>query len=77
MYSEIIAGNSSEGTLGALWVRGTINAELCAQNASKIGSVLTTAFVARDMIQIVDALEEDGLLRYWGMLSKVLYRGIY
>ncbi|BCS22615.1 uncharacterized protein APUU_30840A [Aspergillus puulaauensis] len=66
MYNEIIAGNSSEGTLGALWARGTINADLCAQNASKIGSVLTTAFVARDMIQIVDALEEDGLLRYWG-----------
>lgn len=26
-----------------------------------------TAFVARDMMQIVDALKEDGLLRYWGV----------
>jgi hypothetical protein len=31
-----------------------------------IGSLLGTAFVARDLIQVVDGLEEDGMLRYWG-----------
>ena len=36
--------------------------EIASQNASLIG----TAFTARDMMQIVDALGEDGLLRYWG-----------
>jgi hypothetical protein len=24
------------------------------------------AFVARDIMEIVDALDEDGMLRYWG-----------
>lgn len=67
MYNAMVPGNSSEGAIGTLWARGTIDAELCATNASRVGSVLTTAFVARDMMQIVDALEEDGLLRYWGM----------
>lgn len=27
---------------------------------------MSTAFIARDMMQIVDALGEDGLLRYYG-----------
>ncbi|KAJ4304742.1 hypothetical protein N0V90_000269 [Kalmusia sp. IMI 367209] len=31
-----------------------------------IGRFLGTTFVARDMIRIVDALDEDGLLRFWG-----------
>ncbi|KAM7184585.1 TAP-like domain containing protein [Naviculisporaceae sp. PSN 640] len=31
-----------------------------------IGALVGTTFVARDMMQIVDALGEDGLLRYWG-----------
>ena len=30
------------------------------------GSLIGTGFVARDMMQIVEALNEDGLLRYWG-----------
>jgi glycogen debranching enzyme len=67
MYKAIVPGNSSEGAVGMLWARGTIDGEQCVANASRVGSVLTTAFVARDMMQIVDALEEDGLLRYWGM----------
>ncbi|KAM7195851.1 TAP-like domain containing protein [Rhypophila sp. PSN 637] len=33
---------------------------------SQIGEVIGTTFVARDMIQIVDALGEDGLLRFLG-----------
>ncbi|KAM7195852.1 TAP-like domain containing protein [Rhypophila sp. PSN 637] len=32
-----------------------------------IGEYVGTTFVARDMTQIVDALGEDGLLRYWGI----------
>ncbi|KAK4209378.1 TAP-like protein-domain-containing protein [Rhypophila decipiens] len=41
----------------------------CAENNrnSSIGEYVGTTFVARDMIQIVDALGEDGLLRYWGI----------
>ncbi|GAB1319446.1 hypothetical protein MFIFM68171_09656 [Madurella fahalii] len=31
------------------------------------GSLLGTAFVARDLIRVVDALGEDGMLRFWGL----------
>lgn len=31
------------------------------------GELIGTAFVARDMVEIIDALGEDGLLRYWGL----------
>ncbi|KAK4183197.1 TAP-like protein-domain-containing protein [Podospora australis] len=41
---------------------------ICEQryNGSRNGTLIGTAFVARDMIEVVDALNEDGLLRYWG-----------
>ncbi|KAL8900415.1 MAG: hypothetical protein Q9207_005717, partial [Kuettlingeria erythrocarpa] len=42
-------------------------AKSCEINAGAIGELLGTGYVARDMIQIVDALDdEDGLLNYWG-----------
>lgn len=31
-----------------------------------IGELVGTTFVARDLIEVVDSLGEDGLLRYWG-----------
>lgn len=37
---------------------------------------MTTAFTARDMLQIVDALGEDGLLRYWGEFFSQLNDGL-
>ncbi|KAM7200718.1 TAP-like domain containing protein [Naviculisporaceae sp. PSN 640] len=41
----------------------------CAENHKNGGipEYVGTTFVARDMMQIVDALGEDGLLRYWGI----------
>jgi len=41
-------------------------ANLCAENLGNIGGLVGTAFVARDMMRVVDALDEDSLLRYWG-----------
>ena len=32
-----------------------------------------TAFVARDLMSVVDALGEDGLLRFWGKFSHSLW----
>ncbi|RDW90226.1 uncharacterized protein DSM5745_02001 [Aspergillus mulundensis] len=58
--------NKSDVAVGELWTRGTVDAEACFEAGSKNGSVMTTAFVARDLVSVVDALEEDGLLRYWG-----------
>ena len=44
-------------------------AEQCLEKAGNVGELIGTAFVARDMMQIVDALGGDGLLRYWGKAS--------
>jgi hypothetical protein len=41
-------------------------ADTCAAAQNETGTLLGTAFVARDMMRIVDALGEDGLLRFWG-----------
>lgn len=66
MLNELILGNSSDVALGRLWTRGAINAELCFQKSNETGGLIGTAFVARDLIRAVDALEEDEMLRYWG-----------
>lgn len=52
---------------GRLWATSLQISEACANKNAENGRFLGTAFVARDIIQIVDALDEDGLLRYWGM----------
>jgi pimeloyl-ACP methyl ester carboxylesterase len=49
------------------WEIVELFAEQCAKDMADTGSLISTAFVARDMVQIIDALSEDGLLRYWGM----------
>lgn len=48
------------------WQDSTEIADRCYQFQNKTGNLLGTAFVARDVMQIVDALHEDGMLRYWG-----------
>ncbi|KAI8651071.1 hypothetical protein NCS55_01350100 [Fusarium keratoplasticum] len=52
---------------GQNWATSEIFAEQCAAAQNETGRFLGTSFVARDMMQIVDALNEDGMLRYWGM----------
>jgi hypothetical protein len=59
-------GNSSDVALGRLWARGAIDADICFKKANETGRLIGTAFVARDLISVVDALEEDGMSRYWG-----------
>lgn len=69
MLTEKVPSNTSDVALGRLWSRGSIDASLCLENANETGALISTAFVARDLISIVDALEEDGMLRYWGCSS--------
>ena len=57
---------ASDTGLGTVWAGKEILAELCYKSARGVGELIGTAFVARDMMRIVDALGEDGLLRYWG-----------
>lgn len=56
----------NQAALGRLWARGAVNAKICYENGNKTGGLLGTAFVARDLMSVVDALDEDGMLRYWG-----------
>ncbi|CAG8954495.1 hypothetical protein HYFRA_00004408 [Hymenoscyphus fraxineus] len=66
LFSDLTLGNSSDTALGRLWAKGEIFSNTCLQKANETGSLIGTAFVARDLISVVDALGEDGLLRYWG-----------
>lgn len=61
-----MVGNSSDTAPGRIWADARVFDASCAATQNKTGRFVGTAFVARDMMQIVDALGEDGMLRYWG-----------
>ncbi|KAI1653441.1 alpha/beta-hydrolase [Daldinia decipiens] len=65
-YLDVIPANSSDVELGKQWARASMLVDACLKTHNKTGSLVSSAFVARDMMQIVDALGEDGMLRYWG-----------
>lgn len=50
-----------------IWANAEAVGEQCSRAMAHHGSLVGTTFVARDMMRIVDALDEDGLLRYWGL----------
>ncbi|KAK7427379.1 hypothetical protein QQZ08_006148 [Neonectria magnoliae] len=52
---------------GEMWEDITALAEACYESQKKYGRFIGTPFTARDMMKIVDALDEDGKLRYWGI----------
>lgn len=69
--NEIGSGNSSNTAVGRSWAWRSIFVDTCYEKAREEGSLISTAFAARDLMQIVDALGEDGLLRYWGKLGSI------
>ncbi|KAI2616922.1 TAP-like protein-domain-containing protein [Hypomontagnella submonticulosa] len=62
----VLAGSADTAT-GRLWAEGEIIATQCHTQLGKTGELVGMAFAARDMMSIVDALGEDGQLRYWGI----------
>ena len=60
--------NSSDAALGLVWAYNDLLAETCYNKLADIGDLVGTAFAARDLIQVVDALGGDRKLRYWGEL---------
>ncbi|KAI0399468.1 TAP-like protein-domain-containing protein [Xylaria palmicola] len=62
-------GNASDVARGQLWAGGKNYADACAEypEAQERGPLIGTPFTARDAMQIVNAVEDDGLLRYWGL----------
>lgn len=63
----LVLGDATDVALGDLWANTNVLASICGESRADIGELVGTAFVARDMMQIVDALDEDGLLRFWGL----------
>jgi len=59
--------NSSDTTPSRLWSEATVLSGLCLSRLQEIGPYVGMASVARDIMAIVDSLDEDGLLRYWGI----------
>ena len=49
------------------WASAEPVAQQCYDTMNATGELIGTAFVARDMVQIIDALGGDGQLRYWGL----------
>ncbi|KAL4966172.1 alpha/beta hydrolase [Aspergillus stella-maris] len=58
--------NTSDTAPATVWASASNLAGSCYAKLNQTGDLYGTAFIARDMMQIVDALGEDGLLHYWG-----------
>lgn len=58
--------NASDVAIGQRFAASNIRSSRCLNRTGDVGRLLGTAFVVRDMVQIIDALNEDGLLRYYG-----------
>ncbi|KAK4501104.1 hypothetical protein PRZ48_006910 [Zasmidium cellare] len=48
------------------WQEGSVFSQLCYETQKVTGRFLSTAFVARDLLAISEAINPDGLLRFWG-----------
>lgn len=70
-------GDASDIALGQLWASSKVLANICYNETQDVAELIGTAFVARDMMQVVDALEADGLLRYWGKWQMLLSLAVY
>ncbi|OJJ85325.1 uncharacterized protein ASPGLDRAFT_66060 [Aspergillus glaucus CBS 516.65] len=66
---EEFAGPADEMALGRQWAGASLVTQTCYEHAEskERGELIGTAFTARDIMQIVDAVEEDRLLRFWGL----------
>ncbi|KAJ0418502.1 TAP-like protein-domain-containing protein [Aspergillus carlsbadensis] len=63
-----IADPEDTALIGKSWGGSKVLANACYNYPGfhQKGSMIGTAFSARDLLQIVNAIEPDGLLRYWG-----------
>ncbi|KAL4938022.1 hypothetical protein BDV06DRAFT_232195 [Aspergillus oleicola] len=66
--NSVSPGIEDELAVGRQWGQTQVVANTCSNypGFQQRGSLLGTSFVARDIMQMVDAFEEDGLLRYYG-----------
>ncbi|KAK4936103.1 hypothetical protein LTR10_022947 [Elasticomyces elasticus] len=62
----LISTNLTDRFLHGGWDDAVSRADLCYATNNNTGRFLGTTFVARDMLEIIDSLGEDGMLRYYG-----------
>jgi hypothetical protein len=57
-----------------LWAASKVFGERCKRTEADIMPFIGTASVARDLMSVVDAMEEDAMLRFWGptFLSRIV-----
>lgn len=66
--------NSSDSALGTFWAGAKNLADACFETQKTTGNLIGTAFTARDIMSVVDVLEDDGKLRYWGECKTIFSR---
>jgi len=73
VLNEIGSSTESDTAERRIWERGAVDANICKEegNADEIGEFIGTAFVARDMLRVAEAISDDGLIRYWGEFYSV------
>ena len=64
--TTLVSPNMTETFLNGGWEQAVTYADACFATNNETGQFIGTSSVAHDMISIIDALEEDGLLRYYG-----------
>lgn len=62
--------NASDTALGKLWADGKLLADECYENAKDSGEFVGTAFTARDVMRVVDALEEGPLINFYDGINR-------
>jgi pimeloyl-ACP methyl ester carboxylesterase len=64
--NHLASANATDYFLNGGWETAVTLADACYETQNDTGQFLGTTSVAHDMLEIVDALGEDGLLRYYG-----------
>ncbi|KAI6779147.1 TAP-like protein-domain-containing protein [Emericellopsis cladophorae] len=68
-----LAASAYDTAPANIWVQSQLFVDNCASMQAENGTLIGTAFAARDLMGVVDVLEDDGFLRYWGIpLLRVL-----
>ncbi|KAF2757277.1 hypothetical protein EJ05DRAFT_528872 [Pseudovirgaria hyperparasitica] len=66
LVRRILAGGATDVALGDIWANAAGFAKTCERHQNQTGRFIGSATTARDIMGVVDALDEDGMLRFWG-----------
>lgn len=66
-----VATNAYDTSYGEVWAEVKNKADACAHAQNNTGVLVGTAFTARDIMNVVNTLEQDGKLRWWGKSHSV------